>query len=214
MNNLIQSTTQLAMHIVSPYIRTGCTVIDATCGNGNDTLSLAKALFKDNAKANADMDGAVVDMAEAGSRLYAFDIQQQAVDETRSLLEGEGFAERLADGSIRLICDSHENMDQHLDHADVIVFNLGYLPGGDKQLTTVAESTMTAVRDALLLLEKDGVLCITMYSGHEAGAYEKARLLQFAERLDSGVWHAAYVNMINQANNPPEILLITRKRNR
>lgn len=211
MSNLIQSTTQLAMHIVRPYIRPGATVIDATCGNGHDTLALAQALFASN---TAKVD--------TGGMLYAFDVQQQAVDATRKLLEAEGFGKYLETpagsdtdrdhaGRIRFICDSHENMDQHLDRADVIVFNLGYLPGGDKALTTEAESTMTAVRDALLLLEKGGVLCITMYSGHSAGAEEKSQLLELAARLDPKQWHAAYVNMINQANNPPEILLITRK---
>ncbi|MDO4177052.1 MAG: class I SAM-dependent methyltransferase [Bacillota bacterium] len=206
MSNLIQSTTKLAMHIAAPYIRPDATLVDATCGNGHDSLALAQALFADNAKADADTDA----KADAG-RLYAFDIQHQAVEATKTLLEGEGFGEQITKGSIRLICDSHENMDQHLDHADVIIFNLGYLPGGDKTLTTTAETTMTAIKDALLLLDAGGLICITMYSGHEAGAYEKAQLLQFAERLDSKQWHVAYINMINQANNPPEILLITRK---
>ncbi|MCF0143783.1 MAG: hypothetical protein HUJ79_01520, partial [Firmicutes bacterium] len=80
-----------------------------------------------------------------------------------------------------------------------------------KDITTCAESTIAAVKSALGILQVDGVICITMYSGHEAGANEKARLLEFTKELDSHKYHVAYIGMHNQANNPPEILLITRK---
>ncbi|MDO4834166.1 MAG: class I SAM-dependent methyltransferase [Bacillota bacterium] len=229
MGNLIQSTTTLAMHIVSPYIKPDSTIVDATCGNGRDTLALAKALFRDSNKASSvgcplsahrTTASTGDSRTSSGGRLYAFDIQQQAIDTSFSLLESNGFKPYINAaspnschcGSIVLIRDSHENMDLYIDKADLIVFNLGYLPGGDKTITTDSKSTTNAVRAALPLLEKDGLLCITMYSGHHAGAVEKAALLQLAEGLDPGIWHTAYINMINQTNDPPEILLITRKR--
>ena len=62
------------------------------------------------------------------------------------------------------------------------------------------------------LLKKDGLICITMYSGHPGGQEEKDALLDFSEQLDPGTWHTAYINLKNQRNNPPEILLITLKR--
>ena len=92
-----------------------------------------------------------------------------------------------------------------------VIFNLGYLPGGDKAITTRAETTLQAVRSAMDLLQPDGVICITMYSGHPEGRQEKAALLEFAENLDAGRWHTAYISMPNQKNDPPEILIITRK---
>ena len=95
--------------------------------------------------------------------------------------------------------------------ADIFRFNLGYLPGGDKSITTSTETTLDAIKAALEILNIDGVISITMYSGHEAGANEKARLLEFPKELDSHKYHVAYIGMHNQANNPPEILLITRK---
>ena len=91
------------------------------------------------------------------------------------------------------------------------MFNLGYLPGGDKLITTKAETTIKAVQDAMELIRKDGLVCITMYSGHTEGKKEKAALLEFAGQLDSAKWHCAYISMPNQKNDPPEILLITRK---
>ena len=88
----------------------------------------------------------------------------------------------------------------------LVVFNLGYLPGADKSVTTLTSSTLDAVQSALELLAKDGLVCITMYSGHQQGAEEKHALLEFAENLDSKYWHVSYISMLNQRKNPPEIL--------
>ena len=216
MANIIRQTTELAMHIVRAYVGPGDVVVDATCGNGKDTLALAA------------MDPA---------RLYAFDVQDEALQETIRLLKENGFGERLTQsgkGSLadyRIVVEqlSHENLreffENHLsidgDKPDspevsgfikVVVFNLGYLPGGDKTVTTKAGATLAAVEAAMDLLTADGLICITMYSGHPEGKEEKEVLLKFAEGLDSTNWHCAYISMPNQKNDPPEILLITRKK--
>lgn len=204
--NIIRSTTDLAMHLVRPYIRAGSTVIDATCGNGYDTVSLAKAMMEE------DSQNCLTNDDQSKSRLFAFDIQQAAIYSTEKSLKESGLYSSAYVPEIHLICDSHENMDKYAKTADVIVFNLGYFPGGDKSITTNAASTLQALNKGVLLLHKDGVICITMYSGHEAGALEKDKILRFAESLNSSDFHVAYVNMINQHSNPPEILLITRKK--
>lgn len=192
MSNLLTKTTELAMYIASAYTFPGCVIVDATCGNGHDTLALA---------------------ASEPSKLYAFDIQQQAVDNTAALLRSEGYGHRLDNGTIDIICDSHGNMQEHVDKpADLIVFNLGYLPGGNKAVTTSASETQNAITASLDLLNKGGLLCITMYSGHTEGFEEKRMLMEMAADLDSKLYHAAYVNFINQRNSPPEILLITKKK--
>ena len=196
------------MHIVSAYVRPGDIVIDATCGNGHDTLRLAQ------------MGPGV---------LYAFDLQPEAIESTRALLEDEGIPV-LAGGSpisaagpiCVLTCLGHEGMADFFhsqarpetpkDFASAIVFNLGYLPGGDKSLTTREGTTLAAVRSSLCMLKKDGLLCLTMYSGHPEGAKEKRALLAFAEGLDPKQWHVCYLSMPNQGNHPPEILLISRKK--
>lgn len=191
MPNLIQSTTDFAMYIASWYISPGAVLIDATCGNGHDTLRLAKAL---------------------PSKLYAFDVQTEAISATKSRLICEGFHEKLDDGTICLICDSHAHMASYItEKANVIVFNLGYLPGGNKSFTTVSSSTISAVTSAMSLLADDGLICITMYSGHPAGCEEKEALLTFARKLDPSLYHTAYISMNNQPGFPPEILLITKK---
>lgn len=209
--NLIQRTTEFALYIARAYAKPGDTLIDATCGGGHDTLALA---------------------GMQPGKLYAFDIQPEAIDRTRRLLEESGYMEALADGTITLCCAGHEQMGAYLrgqtdadagSHADanpqtdpaiasLILFNLGYLPGGDKTVTTRTETTLAAVQGALPLLKKNGLICITMYSGHAEGAKEKRALLAFAEGLDSKHWHVSYISMPNQKHDPPEILLISRKR--
>ncbi len=191
MSNIIRKTTELAMHIVSEYTFPGSVIVDATCGNGHDTLSLAKT---------------------DPSKLYAFDIQPQAVESTKHLLIKEGFSDALEDGTISIICDSHSRMSEYVQQkADVIVFNLGYLPGGDKTVVTEHANTLEAVASSLELLAVDGLLCLTIYSGHEEGRIEKELLLSMGNGLDPKLYHTAYVSFPNQKNSPPEILLITRK---
>ncbi len=240
--NLIQKTTEFALHIVEAYVHPGDTVIDATCGNGFDTLRLAEMLRVD-AKAGDAADAKAGDPKMISGRLYAFDIQPEAVEATRELLRREGYGAGLPDGAasgqadgadhpgriggdsskaapgrITVACLGHQQMLscfeglESMPEASAIVFNLGYLPGGDKQITTTTETTLDAVRDSLRLLKVNGLLCITMYDGHPEGAEEKRALLHFAEELDSKLWHVSYISMLNQRNAPPEILLITRKR--
>lgn len=192
MKNIVRQTTEFAMHIVRAYVEPGDTVIDATCGNGHDTLALAS------------MNPA---------RLYAFDVQEEAVRATASLLEANGYSESIREGKIVVKQLAHEEMAGFVDvPVKAIIFNLGYLPGSDKTLTTRAETTLTAVQSAMELLQPDGLICITMYSGHGEGKREKESLLELAKGLDAAEWHTAYISMPNQKHSPPEILLITRKK--
>ena len=124
MSNLIKNITEFALYLVQGYVSEGDVVVDATCGNGYDTLRLAQL---------------------SPAKLYAFDIQQEAVDATRKRLCEAGFAEKLEEGAIEVICDSHEHLTDHVKtFIQAAVFNLGYLPGADKGCTTSASSTMRA----------------------------------------------------------------------
>lgn len=188
MSNIIRSTTQTALMFIGQYLHPGDTVVDATCGNGHDTAALSKM---------------------GAGKIYAFDIQETAINNTRETLLKEGCSL----DNVHLILDSHANMCDYIkDKVQVIVFNLGYLPTADKTLTTTHHTTITAVQEAMKILKKDGLICITMYSGHPGGQEEKDALLDFAEQLDPATWHTAYINLRNQRKNPPEILLITLKR--
>jgi len=184
--NILKNTTELALLMCSQYADKEKTAVDATCGNGHDTLW----------------------MTDKFKKVYAFDVQKEAIDSTYRLLKGND-----ADGNVVLIHDSHGNMEKYLEEApQVIVFNLGYLPGGDKSVTTEDGETLKAVEKSLELLDVGGLLCITMYHGHEQGAKERKSLLEWASGLSKSKYHCVHTNMVNQPKNPPEILWVTKKK--
>jgi predicted methyltransferase len=191
--NLITKTTVWAMEIVGRYVNAGDTVIDGTMGNGHDTLALAKLVGPEG-------------------RVIAFDIQPMALENTKALLEAEGMKDH---PGIRLILDSNANVKNYVEPGEAgiaaILFNLGYLPGGDKTVTTTKEETLRAVSDAVELVKPGGLVAAVLYSGHEQGAEEKQALLDWAKELPAKAYHVAYISMWNQKKCPPEILLITRK---
>ena len=191
--NLITKTTVWAMEIVGRYVNAGDTVIDGTMGNGHDTLALAKLVGPEG-------------------RVIAFDIQPMALENTKALLEAEGMKDH---PGIRLILDSNANAKNYVEPGETgiaaILFNLGYLPGGDKTVTTTKEETLRAVSDAVELVKPGGLVAAVLYSGHEQGAEEKQALLDWAKELPAKAFHVAYISMWNQKKCPPEILLITRK---
>ena len=190
--NVLTKTTELAMEITLQYVKEGDYVVDATCGNGNDTLSLAKAV------------------GPKGDVL-ALDIQREAIDASKKLM---------SEHDIKNVCFGQSNftgMQKFSGFAfpdrapSAIIFNLGYLPGGDKSITTRMEDSLVGIKEALELVAFDGVVTVVLYSGHEEGAREKDAILEFASMLPSDVFHVVYTKMMNQQNNPPEVLWITKK---
>lgn len=188
MSNLITRTTELAMSVTLTYIKPGDTVVDATCGTGQDTVVLARAA------------------GEKGS-VYAFDIQKNAHLLTEARLKSHGLT------NVHLVMQSFVSMDEHIPErsASAVVFNLGYLPGGDHSITTTADTTLEGLECALRTIRAGGIVTVVMYDGHEKGAEEKKAVLEWAEKLDQSRYHAAYVSLLNQKNSPPEILWITKK---
>ena len=182
--NILSRTTELAKAICEKYAGKEKIAVDATCGNGHDTVWLA----------------------ERFGRVYAFDIQEKAAEATRQLVKSRGFQ------NVKVINDSHEKMAEYVhEKVKLVMFNLGYLPGGDKEIVTETASTLKAIEAALSLLEKDGLVCITMYPGHPQGAREKAALIRMAAGLDKSQYHCVRTDMVNQSEGAPEILFITFK---
>lgn len=171
-------------HILKELIAPDDLCIDATCGNGFDTLFLAKLLPK--------------------GTVYAFDIQETALLRTKDKLSKEGLLDR-----VHLIHASHETFPETIRARTVkaIVYNLGYLPGSDKKVATQKESTLKSVENALNLLKSDGVLCLMLYTGHREGFEEAAELKQWAEKLPSNRYHVLHVHAMNR-NLCPELMLI------
>jgi SAM-dependent methyltransferase len=143
--------------------------IDATCGNGYDTLELARLLPQ--------------------GKVWAFDIQPQAIQNTKNKL-----ASAARDHLVELHQTSHAPFPKEIPLKSIalIVYNLGYLPGSDKQITTQVKSTLTSIQSGLPLLAPGGALSITLYPGHEEGGREKQAVLAFAETLDPNLWQVSH----------------------
>ena len=178
------------MAITLTYIRPGDMVIDATCGTGQDTVSLARAVGKTG-------------------KVFAFDIQKKALILTEARLHSHGI------DNVHLLMRSFTEMSSHIPEgtASAVCFNLGYLPGGDHSITTTKDATIKGLCEALKVLKEGGIITVVLYDGHEEGRDEKKHVLEWAGSLDPKKYHTAYVNMLNQPNHPPEILWITKKRN-
>jgi hypothetical protein len=183
-----KSARHWARELISDALSRGGVAIDATMGNGHDTLWLCGLV------------------GETG-RVYAFDIQAQAVANTASRLAESGMSERAV-----LFHAGHETMAEHVkERADAIVFNLGWLPGGEKSVTTLTDTTLAAVNAATELLAASGVMTICIYPGHSEGAREKNALLSWAEALDPSIFDVMLRAYLNQPNDPPLMLAIRRR---
>ena len=151
----------LHKHFIMEHLCEGDVAVDFTMGNGNDTLFLSKAV------------------GESG-RVYAFDIQEDALISTKDHLVTNGAPENYT-----LICASHHRVKEFVNEPiKAGMFNLGYLPrSGRKAVTTMRETTMPAVEAALELLAPDGVLIVAIYPGHEEGALEGEMLREYFSGL-------------------------------
>lgn len=189
--NLIVRTTSLAMHIVKEYIEEGDIAVDCTMGNGFDTLALAEAVG-------------------STGKVYAFDIQMHALENTAAILEEHGMSARA-----KLVHDSHSKLDEYLSdlRGDIsaFVFNLGYMPGENKEIVTQSDSTLCAVKQALSLVKTGGIVSVVVYRGHDAGANEADVLGRFFNELSSKDYHVAFIEMTNQTKKAPAMYLVTPK---
>ncbi|MGT2785198.1 tRNA (mnm(5)s(2)U34)-methyltransferase [Streptococcus merionis] len=158
--------------------------IDATMGNGHDTLFLA----------------------QRAGRVLAFDIQQAALDTTQRRLLEAGFE------NVELILAGHETVSQHVSSAKVAIFNLGYLPSADKSVITQPETTLSAIEQICQLLEVGGRLAIMVYYGHAGGDVERDAVLDFVKTLPQTKFTVAIYQTINQMNNPPFLIMVEKLR--
>lgn len=183
----VKSARYLAREAIQRTVLPGDSVIDATMGNGHDTLMLCEAVGP-------------------GGRVYAFDIQLQAVDETEKRLREHGMADRAT-----LIHAGHERMAEYVkEPVKAVMFNLGWLPGGNHSVTTKWETTRQAVESALTLLSPSGIVVICAYPGHEEGAREERELTAFLSGLSNRQYNVLHQRFLNATSGAPECYVIQR----
>lgn len=187
---LFQSHLDLAHSYWERLVRKGDRVIDATCGNGHDTLKLAQLA-----------------LSESEGHVWGFDIQELALASTHALLQGSLAKPSLE--RVTLLQESHATFPKEIAHESIklIVYNLGYLPGGDKKLTTRVASTAASLDQAQAIIQPGGAICITCYPGHPEGALEQQRLLGIVQEWPARTWSCSFHQWINRRQSPALLLI-------
>ena len=157
-------------------------VVDATMGNGHDTLFLAKL----------------------AKQVYAFDIQEQALKKTSQRIQEAGLT------NVDLILQGHETVDEYVTEVKAAIFNLGYLPSADKSIITQPQTTLEALEKLCQMLIKGGRIAIMIYYGHEGGDIERDAVLDFVSQLPQQEYTATIYRTLNQINNPPFLVMIEK----
>ena len=189
MKKKIMTITDWVHSVLSVSIEEGDFCIDATAGKGKDTLFLCEQVGENG-------------------KVLAFDIQKDAIEQAENLIRDHGCQNR-----VQFLLEGHENMDKYAEKesASVILFNLGYLPGGNHNLATKESTTLEAAQKGLSILRKQGVMCICIYSGGDSGFSEKEAVLAWAEQLPAKVYDVISCPFMNKPNNPPLPVFIRKR---
>ena len=182
------NTLSIAHQFVREHVRPGAFCIDATAGRGRDTLFLCE-------------------LAGPTGTVLALDIQEAAVESTRALLSANG-------QDARVILDSHSHLSAYADPGtvDCILFNFGWLPGGDHAVFTRPETSIPAIRSGLELLKPGGIMSLCIYYGGASGYYEERdALLAYLKTVDPDVFTVLTLQFHNRPNDPPIPVMILKQ---
>ncbi|XP_073356513.1 tRNA (mnm(5)s(2)U34)-methyltransferase, chloroplastic isoform X2 [Aegilops tauschii subsp. strangulata] len=187
-----RKATEVAHAVWRSIVQKGDAVVDATCGNGNDTFALLKMVSDDTGR----------------GRVYGMDIQDSAIDSTSSFLKMAVDSREME--LVKLFAMCHSRMEDIVPKDSpvrLVAFNLGYLPGGDKKIITVPETTELALQAASRIVGSGGLISVLVYIGHLGGRDELDIVESFASRLPVDTWVSCKFEMINRPVAPVLVLL-------
>jgi len=183
----LRGAVPLAHFYLKARVGEGDRVLDATCGNGQDTLLLAELVGE-------------------GGEVWAFDVQPQAIAATGALLQQHGLL-----GRVRLVESGHERLGEVVGgELAAAVFNLGYLPGGDAALVTVPEKSVAALGQAAELLKPGGILTVALYTRHEGGPEEAGAVEAWAAGLPPREFNVWSCRQLNRPPLAPYLIFVER----
>ncbi len=169
----------LHKYFILQHLKEGDTAVDYTMGNGHDTAFLSNTVG-------------------ASGKVFAFDVQLDALNSTRKTLEKEGCPDNYT-----LLCASHHRAEEFVTgKVKAGMFNLGYLPGSDKSITTMHETTLPAIDAAIRLMDKDAIVLIAVYPGHAEGELEGRLVQEKLSGLDRRLYTVACFKMVNSPTSP------------
>ena len=179
----MKKVLEIAHQILAENVTKQDVCIDMTVGNGNDTLFLANI----------------------AKHVYGFDIQKEAITKTKEKLKTQKI------DNVTLYLDNHAHLSFYqLDKVKGIIFNLGYLPGKDKTITTQVESTLIALKQSLECLVQGGICVCVIYPGHEEGFKESQQIQQYVKHLNQKEYEVLQYAFINQIHEPPYLIAIKK----
>ena len=183
----LERVLQYAQTLLKSAINEGDIAVDATAGNGHDTLFLAQLVGDDGF-------------------VYAFDVQKQAVDATLHRLLDNALEHRAL-----VLKDGHENLAKYVNKPVAgAIFNLGYLPGSDHEVITRPNTTIQALESLLKLLKIGGIIVLVIYHGHEGGKEERDEVIRFVSELPQKYIHVLRYEFLNQKNDPPFVIALEK----
>ena len=175
---------ELHKHFIRQHLSEGEVAVDFTMGNGHDTLFLSKTV------------------GETG-RVYAFDIQDEALISTGAHLKENGAPENYT-----LICASHHRVKEFVkEPIKAGMFNLGYLPGSDKSITTMRATTLPAIEAAIELMDRDAIILVAVYPGHAEGDAEGKMICEYLSGLSRYKVCATKIKILNSPTSPFFIII-------
>lgn len=186
---MIRNIVAITHQIMAQTVKPGQTVLDATVGKGNDTAYLAE-------------------LVGTHGRVYGFDIQAQAIALTKKRLAAQSLLTQTT-----LFQAGHEQIKDLLPrekNLQLAIFNLGYLPSGDKTIITQTKTSLQAISQVLPLLQPGGLLLIAAYPGHAGGLEEYLAIHDYLTQLPQRQYHVGKFEFINQQNLPPKLLIVER----
>ncbi len=185
-NNLYNNTTDIICYFINKFKNKKITAVDMTVGNGNDIFNICSIIGKE-------------------SHIYGFDILEEAINKSTEKLKIH------KNMNINLILDSHENIDNYIeDDLDLAIYNLGYLPKGNKNITTDYNTVINSLNKVFKILNKNGIILITFYPGHKSGKLESIEIEKYLKTKDQKKYRILKFDFINQVNNPPYVIVIER----
>ncbi|KAL1559891.1 putative rRNA methylase YtqB isoform X1 [Salvia divinorum] len=187
-----KKATEVAHSVWMNVVWKGDLVVDATCGNGHDTLAMARLVADDAGR----------------GRVIAMDLQKSALESTSSLLDRSLTSHQR--GLVELYAMCHTKMEDLVPSGAsvrLVAFNLGYLPGGDKKIKTESETTLLALEAAKKILARGGLISILAYVGHFGGREEFEKVRSFAAELPVDNWVCCTLQMLNRPSAPVLVLL-------
>lgn len=182
------NTLGLAHKFIAEHVKPGGFCIDATAGRGGDTAFLCGLVGKTG-------------------KVLAFDIQEDAVKSTKALITQKGY-----DSIAKVLLENHSNIAAYAqdETVDCIVFNFGWLPGGNHKIFTQPATSIAAIEQGLKLLKQGGIMSLCIYYGGESGFQERDALLKYLKTIDNRAYTVLVTQFYNRPNNPPIPVFITK----